>query len=137
WTLPSTRKKPPATKYLAVLRSCAPSSSSGYGRVRSGGACPGMNRKSAAITTPKNAAYVRNCSDERCLTYTGRASAQAGLEEVDDQRPDEVEGRDHAEDHPRADVRLTCVPLLVLADVAIADERPRRTLLRLLVRQNT
>jgi hypothetical protein len=29
-----------------------------------------MNRNNAAITTPKNAAYVMNCSDERCLTYT-------------------------------------------------------------------
>ena len=52
---PSTRKKPPATKYFAVLRSCAPSSSFGYGSVRTGGAFPGMNLKIAAITTLKNA----------------------------------------------------------------------------------
>src|SRR5438552_2408854 len=96
-----------------------------------------MNRNSAAITTPKNAAYVRNCSDERCLTYTGRASAQARLEEVDDQRPGEVDRRDDAQDHPGADVRFARVPLLVLADVAVADERPCRTRLRLVGHQNT
>src|SRR5213592_3124157 len=87
-TLPRTRKKPPATKYFASLRSCAPSSSSGYGVVRSGGAFPGMNRNMAAMTTPKNDAYVRNWSDERWRRYTGLL-AEARFQEVDDQRPAE------------------------------------------------
>ena len=69
-TAPRTRKKPPATKYLATFRSWAPSSSSEYGTVRTGGAFPGMNRNMAAMTTPKNDAYVRNWSDERWRRYT-------------------------------------------------------------------
>ena len=35
-----------------------------------GGAFPGMKRNIAAMTTPKNDAYVRNWSDERWRRYT-------------------------------------------------------------------
>src|SRR5690349_9722787 len=101
--LPRTRKRPPAMKYLATLRSCACSSSSGYGSVRTGGVRPGTKRNSAATNTAKNERYVRNWSDVTCLTYTSPRLAQAGLEEVDRQRPAEVEQHQYGEDDPRAD----------------------------------
>ena len=58
-------------KYLAVFGSWRWSSSSGYGSSRTGAAFPGMNLQIAATTTAKNATYVRNCSEERCLTHMG------------------------------------------------------------------
>ena len=58
-------------KYFAAFASCACSSSSGYGSSRIGGARPGTNLQIAAITTAKNATYVRNCSDERVLDPHG------------------------------------------------------------------
>src|ERR671925_1135009 len=122
-TLPRTRKKPPATKYFASLRSCAASSSSGYGVVRSGGALPGMKRKIAAMTTPKNDAYVRNWSDERWRRYI-RLLAEAGFQEVNDERPAEVEGHQDGEDDPAPPDRAPRVPD-ILPHVAVAEERPR------------
>src|SRR4051812_2826573 len=116
WSEPRTRNAPPATKYLAVLRSCAPSSSSEYGRSRTGAARPGTNFAIAATTTAKNATYVRNCSDERCCRYT--SSAEAGLQEVHDERPREVEDDEQEQDHPGADERPARVPD-VLARVAV------------------
>src|SRR5438105_351563 len=82
-----------------------------------------MNRNMAAMTTPKNDAYVRNWSDERWRRYTARL-AEAGLEEVDDQGPAEVEGHQDGEDDPGPPHRPARVPD-VLADVAVAEERPR------------
>ena len=52
---------------------------------------PGRSGQIAATTTPKNATYVRKSSDERCWTHMGRALPQPGLEEVDDQRPRQVD----------------------------------------------
>src|SRR5437763_7583135 len=122
-TLPRTRKNPPPTKYLASLRSCAPSSASGYGSDRTGGVFPGRKRNSAATTTPKKDAYVRNCSVERCLRYTpSPLLAEARLEEVDRQRPAEVDERQHDEDDPGAPDRGAGVTD-PLAAGAVADER--------------
>src|SRR5438067_10470406 len=117
---PRTRKPPPATKYFASLRSCAPSSASSNGVVRTGGARPGRKRTVAATTTARNATYVRNCSDVRCWTYTSRELAEPGLEEVDRQGPGEVEERDQREDHPRAHLRPPRVAD-ALAGVAVAE----------------
>jgi hypothetical protein len=60
WIPPRTRNAAPPTKYLPSLRSWAPSASSEYGSVRRGGSLPGTSLKIAAITTAKNATYVRN-----------------------------------------------------------------------------
>src|SRR2546421_6131374 len=126
WSEPSTRKKPPATKYLAVLRSWAPSSSSGYGVVRTGDGFPGTNLNIAAITTEKKATYVRNCSEERCLRYTpaGRL-AEPRLQEVDRERPTQVEDHQRRQDHPGADERAARMAD-ILAGVAGTQQRPRR-----------
>src|SRR2546421_8756509 len=82
-----------------------------------------MKRNIAAMTTPKNDAYVRNWSEERWRRYTAPLT-EAGFQEVDDERPAEVEGHQDGEDDPAPPDRATRVPD-VLADVAVAEERPR------------
>src|SRR5919201_1476224 len=137
-TLPRTRKNAPPMKYFAALPSCAASSSSEYGSRRSGGFFPGRYRKSAATTTAKNDAYVRNWSVERCLRYTPQAPAltQPRFQEVDRQRPTEIGERDDREDDPRAHHRGARVTRLLLAGVPVADERPSRALVGLALRRH-
>ena len=53
---PSSRKAPPARKYLGSRVSCAPSSSSGYGSVRTGGLRPGSSAEIDTTITARNAA---------------------------------------------------------------------------------
>src|SRR5947207_10744356 len=128
-TLPSTRKNAPPRKYFATLRSCAASSSSEYGSSRSGGFLPGRKRNSAATTTAKNDAKVRNWSVERCLRYTPALGlAEPRLQEVDRQRPAEVEERDDREDDPGARDGSTRVARLLLTCIPVPDERPGRAM---------
>src|SRR5438067_5335007 len=82
-----------------------------------------MNLKIAAMTTPKNDAYVRNWSDERWRRYMRRALAEARFQEVDDQGPAEIEGHQDREDDPAPPDRAPGVPD-VLPHVAVAEERP-------------
>src|SRR5512133_825924 len=102
WTDPSTRNAPPATKYFARKASCRVSSSCEYGSSPSGAAFPGTKRQIAATTTPQHATDVGKASDERCWTQMGRALPEPGLEEVDDQRPGQIDRDEEREDHPRA-----------------------------------
>src|SRR5712691_7123590 len=106
-TPPSSRNAPPARKYFGSRVSCAASSSAEYGSVRTGGFFPGKREAIASMTTARNAAYVKNSSDERCWVYT--RLAEAGLEEVDGQRPGEVDHDQNHEDDPGSGERRPVV----------------------------
>src|ERR1051325_12105279 len=86
-----------------------------------------MNLQIAAMTTAKNATYVRNWSDERCLTHI-RAGLlpETGLDEEDEERPGEVDRHQAGEDDPRARVRLGRVA--DVPGVAVPGERARGSL---------
>src|SRR4051794_14726101 len=107
WTLPSTRKIPPARKDFGRRSSWAPSSSGGYGTVRIGAFRPGSIDAIAPMLSARNTANVRNSSDERCWVYN--RLAEAGLEEVDGQRPAEVQHDQDREDDPGADDRIAAL----------------------------
>src|SRR4051812_6360474 len=116
WIAPRTRQKAPVVKYLARRRSCAEISASLQACVRGIG-LPGISHRAmpesvARATSTATASIV--------LKFLIHMSADAGLQEVDGQAPDEVRDRHGGEDRP-ADDGLA-VPGR-LRHVAIADER--------------